>query len=78
MNETSTSLMNPVKKIAALIREKYLDVLILVDAVSTRSRHGRCEASPRRLKAIQWAGSDDQQRRDQVPAPGCGEVSDLL
>jgi aspartate aminotransferase-like enzyme len=34
MNGSFTSLMNPVKKIAALIREKYLDVLILVDAVS--------------------------------------------
>jgi len=34
MNETSTGLMNPVKDIAALVREKYPDVLILVDAVS--------------------------------------------
>ncbi|MBL7063529.1 MAG: alanine--glyoxylate aminotransferase family protein [Anaerolineae bacterium] len=34
MNETSTGLMNPVKEIAALIHEKYPDVLILVDAVS--------------------------------------------
>jgi aspartate aminotransferase-like enzyme len=34
MNETSTGLMNPVKDIAALIHEKYPDVLILVDAVS--------------------------------------------
>ncbi len=34
MNETSTGLMNPVKEIAALVREKYPDVLILVDAVS--------------------------------------------
>lgn len=35
MNETSTGLMNPVKDIAALVREKYPDVLILVDAVSS-------------------------------------------
>jgi aspartate aminotransferase-like enzyme len=35
MNETSTGLMNPVKEIAALVREKYPDVLILVDAVSS-------------------------------------------
>jgi aspartate aminotransferase-like enzyme len=34
MNETSTGLMNPVEGIAALVREKYPDVLILVDAVS--------------------------------------------
>jgi len=34
MNETSTGLMNPVKEIAALVRAKYPDVLILVDAVS--------------------------------------------
>jgi aspartate aminotransferase-like enzyme len=34
MNETSTGLMNPVKDIAALVGEKYPDVLILVDAVS--------------------------------------------
>jgi len=34
MNETSTGLMNPVKDIAALVHEKYPDVLILVDAVS--------------------------------------------
>lgn len=33
-NETSTGLMNPVKEIAALVNEKYPDVLILVDAVS--------------------------------------------
>ena len=33
-NETSTGLMNPVKEIAALVREKYPEVLILVDAVS--------------------------------------------
>ena len=33
-NETSTGLMNPIKEIAALVREKYPDVLILVDAVS--------------------------------------------
>ncbi len=34
MNETSTGLVNPVKDIAALVHEKYPDVLILVDAVS--------------------------------------------
>jgi len=35
MNETSTGVMNPVREIAALVREKYPDVLILVDAVSS-------------------------------------------
>jgi len=34
LNETSTGLMNPVKEIAALVHEKYPEVLILVDAVS--------------------------------------------
>jgi aspartate aminotransferase-like enzyme len=34
MNETSTGIMNPVQDIAALIHDKYPDVLILVDAVS--------------------------------------------
>lgn len=34
MNETSTGVMNPVRETAALIHEKYPDVLILVDAVS--------------------------------------------
>jgi aspartate aminotransferase-like enzyme len=34
LNETSTGLMNPVKEITALVREKYPDVLVLVDAVS--------------------------------------------
>jgi len=34
MNETSTGLMNPVAEIAAMVHEKYPDVLILVDAVS--------------------------------------------
>ena len=34
MNETSTGLMNPVSEIAALVHERYPDVLILVDAVS--------------------------------------------
>jgi aspartate aminotransferase-like enzyme len=34
MNETSTGLLNPMGEIAALVREKYPDVLILVDAVS--------------------------------------------
>jgi aspartate aminotransferase-like enzyme len=34
LNETSTGLTNPVEEIAALVRDKYPDVLILVDAVS--------------------------------------------
>jgi aspartate aminotransferase-like enzyme len=34
MNETATGILNPVKEIAAMIHEKYPDVLILVDAVS--------------------------------------------
>jgi aspartate aminotransferase-like enzyme len=34
MNETSTGVMNPVQEIAALVRQKYPNVLILVDAVS--------------------------------------------
>ena len=34
LNETSTGVMNPVPDIAALVREKYPDVLLLVDAVS--------------------------------------------
>ncbi len=34
LNETSTGLTNPVKEIAALIHDKYPNVLILVDAVS--------------------------------------------
>lgn len=34
MNETATGIMNPVKDIAAMIHQKYPDVLILVDAVS--------------------------------------------
>lgn len=34
MNETSTGVLNPVREIAALVREKHPDVLILVDAVS--------------------------------------------
>ncbi len=34
MNETSTGVLNPVQEIAALIHDKYPDVLILVDAVS--------------------------------------------
>jgi aspartate aminotransferase-like enzyme len=34
-NETSTGIMNPVKDIAAMVRAKYPDVLILVDAVSS-------------------------------------------
>ena len=33
-NETSTGVMNPLEDIAALVREKYPDVVILVDAVS--------------------------------------------
>ena len=34
-NETSTGVMNPVPEIAALIHDKYPDVLILIDAVSS-------------------------------------------
>ncbi len=34
-NETSTGVMNPLKEIGELIKEKYPDVLILVDAVSS-------------------------------------------
>jgi len=34
-NETSTGVMNPIEDIAALIHEKYPDVLILIDAVSS-------------------------------------------
>jgi aspartate aminotransferase-like enzyme len=34
MNETSTGLMNPVRDIAATVRARHPDVLILVDAVS--------------------------------------------
>jgi aspartate aminotransferase-like enzyme len=34
MNETSTGVMSPVAEIAALVRSKYPDVLLLVDAVS--------------------------------------------
>jgi predicted phosphoserine aminotransferase len=37
MNETSTGVTNPVKEIAALVKEKYPDVLVLVDAVSIMS-----------------------------------------
>ncbi|MGD8795046.1 MAG: alanine--glyoxylate aminotransferase family protein [Anaerolineae bacterium] len=33
-NETSTGVMNPIPEIAALIHEKYPDVIILIDAVS--------------------------------------------
>ena len=33
-NETSTGVMNPLQEIAALVREKYPDVILLVDAVS--------------------------------------------
>ncbi len=33
-NETSTGVTNPLKEIAALVKEKYPDVLVLVDAVS--------------------------------------------
>ena len=34
-NETSTGVLNPLKAIAALVKEKYPDVLVLVDAVSS-------------------------------------------
>lgn len=36
-NETSTGVMNPLKDIAKLVKDKYPDVLILVDAVSSMS-----------------------------------------
>jgi len=34
-NETSTGVANPIQEIAALVRERYPDVMILVDAVSS-------------------------------------------
>ncbi len=34
-NETSTGVMNPIKEIGLLVKEKYPDVLVLVDAVSS-------------------------------------------
>jgi aspartate aminotransferase-like enzyme len=34
MNETSTGILNPIQGIATLVREKYPEVLVLVDAVS--------------------------------------------
>ncbi len=34
LNETSTGVMNPVQEITAMVREKYPDVVVLVDAVS--------------------------------------------
>ncbi|MBN1581451.1 MAG: alanine--glyoxylate aminotransferase family protein [Anaerolineae bacterium] len=34
LNETSTGITNPVREIAAMIRKKYPDIVILVDAVS--------------------------------------------
>ena len=34
LNETSTGVMNPLQDIAAMVREKHPDVLVLVDAVS--------------------------------------------
>jgi predicted phosphoserine aminotransferase len=34
-NETSTGVASPIREIAALVRERYPDVMILVDAVST-------------------------------------------
>ena len=37
MNETATGIMNPIQENAAMIRAKYPDVLILVDAVSCMS-----------------------------------------
>lgn len=36
-NETATGVTNPLKEIAALVKEKYPDVLVLVDAVSIMS-----------------------------------------
>jgi predicted phosphoserine aminotransferase len=34
-NETSTGVMNPIKEISLLVKEKYPDVMVLVDAVSS-------------------------------------------
>jgi aspartate aminotransferase-like enzyme len=34
-NETSTGVMNPIQEIGALVKEKYPDVLVLIDAVSS-------------------------------------------
>ncbi len=34
-NETSTGVMNPIREIGALVKEKYPDVLVMVDAVSS-------------------------------------------
>jgi predicted phosphoserine aminotransferase len=34
-NETSTGVMNPIQEIGALVKEKYPDVLVMVDAVSS-------------------------------------------
>ncbi len=34
-NETSTGVMNPIKEIGTLVKEKYPDVMVLVDAVSS-------------------------------------------
>ena len=34
-NETSTGVMNPIQEIGALVKEKYPDVLVLVDSVSS-------------------------------------------
>jgi predicted phosphoserine aminotransferase len=34
-NETSTGVMNPIKEIGLLVKEKYPDVLVMVDAVSS-------------------------------------------
>ena len=34
-NETSTGVMNPIKEIGALVKEKYPDVFVLIDAVSS-------------------------------------------
>ena len=34
-NETSTGVMNPIREIGQLVNEKYPDVMILVDAVSS-------------------------------------------
>jgi len=36
-NETSTGVTNPIKEIAALVKEKYPDVLVMVDSVSIMS-----------------------------------------
>jgi len=45
-NETSTGVMNPIKEIGALVKEKYPDVLVLVDAVSSMAGT--------EIKGVEW------------------------